>query len=85
MICHHSNRYALTGASWVTNAYIAISKEAVGVGAMTMEKVEKTEEEERESLGREGTAIYSPFINASSRDSSAALPVSSSGVGNKHF
>ncbi|XP_057777641.1 binding partner of ACD11 1 isoform X2 [Salvia miltiorrhiza] len=80
-----NNRYVLTGASWVTNAYIAVTKAAEDVGAMTMEKVEKAEEEKRETLRREGEAIYSQFINASRRDLSPALPITSAHASSNHF
>ncbi|XP_042005293.1 binding partner of ACD11 1-like isoform X2 [Salvia splendens] len=80
------NSYVLTGASWVTNAYIAITKAVEDVGAMTMQKAERVEEEEkRKSLGKEGDAIYSQFINASRYNSSPALPVSSADVSSKHL
>lgn len=78
------NGYVLTGASWVTNAYIAITKAVEDVGAMTMQKVERVEEEEKRSLGKEG-AIYSQFINASRYNASPALPVSSADVSSKHL
>ncbi|KAH6830948.1 RNA-binding family protein [Perilla frutescens var. hirtella] len=71
-----TNRYVLTGASWITNAYISVSKAAEDVGALTMEKVEKAEEGKREVLSSE-------FINARRDESSPALPVSSSDVSNK--
>ena len=67
------NSYVLTGASWVTNAYIAITKAVEDVGAMTMQKVERVEEEE--------DAIY----QCQSLNSSPALPVSSADVSSKHL
>lgn len=73
-----SNRYVLTGASWVTNAYIAVTKAAEEVGAMTMEKVERAEVEKRESLGRDGEGICSEFIGR--EPAASGLPVTSADV-----
>lgn len=78
-----SNRYVSTGASWVTNALSAVSKAAEDVGVMTMEKVEKAEEEKRESLEKETAGIASDFTNAARLDETPVLPVSSSDVTNK--
>ncbi|CAI9096805.1 OLC1v1033024C1 [Oldenlandia corymbosa var. corymbosa] len=52
-----SNRYVLTGASWVTNAYNKVAKAAEDVSQMTKEKVEKAEEEKREHSPRENKAM----------------------------
>ncbi|KAI3453189.1 hypothetical protein Pfo_009852 [Paulownia fortunei] len=77
-----SNRYVSTGASWVTNALSAVSKAAEDVGVMTKEKVEKAEEEKRETLEKERAAIAYDFTNAR-LDESPALPVSSADETNK--
>ncbi|KAG9131604.1 hypothetical protein Leryth_015155, partial [Lithospermum erythrorhizon] len=44
------NRYVLTGASWVTNAFNKVTKAAEEVGQKTIEKVGKVEDEERRKM-----------------------------------
>ncbi|KAK6122430.1 hypothetical protein DH2020_043821 [Rehmannia glutinosa] len=77
-----SNRYVSTGASWVTSALSAVSKAAEDVGVMTKEKVEKAEEEKRETLEKERAAIAYDFTN-DSLAGSPAVPVSSVDATNK--
>lgn len=56
-----SNYYVLTGAAWFSNAVTAVTKAAEEVTQMTKVKVEKAEEEKKESIYRERTGIISNF------------------------
>lgn len=79
-----SNRYVSTGASWVTSALSAVSKVAEEVGAMTKDKVEKVEEERKETPKKEMEVIGLDFANIPSRAESApAILVSSADGTNK--
>lgn len=44
-----TNPYVSTGASWVSNAFNVVSKTAEGVRAIAKEKVEKADENKRET------------------------------------
>lgn len=48
-----TNPYVSTGASWVSNAFNVVSKTAEGVRAIAKEKVEKADENKRETLDKE--------------------------------
>lgn len=75
-----SNPYVLTGASWVSNALSAVAKVADDVGMMTNEKVERAEEEKKETMDRQRTEIITDFAQTHLDESSApkpSLPVSS--------
>ncbi|XP_057507714.1 binding partner of ACD11 1-like isoform X1 [Actinidia eriantha] len=71
-----SNRYVLTGASWVTSAFSTVTKAAEDVSTMTKEKVEKAEEEKKETLYKENAAIINDFAKVHLDESPVgALPV----------
>jgi len=73
-----SNRYVSAGASWVSGALSAFAKAAGDVGAMTKEKVERAEEEKKESVYNERTGIVADFAKVHLDESPTALmPVSS--------
>ncbi|XP_060207645.1 binding partner of ACD11 1 isoform X1 [Lycium barbarum] len=44
------NRYVLTGTTWVADAFSKVAKAAGEVGQMTKEKVETTEDEQRQKM-----------------------------------
>ncbi|KAJ0038618.1 hypothetical protein Pint_22459 [Pistacia integerrima] len=56
-----SNRYILTGVTWVSSAFGAVTKAAEDVSTMTKEKFEKAEEEKKEVIYRERTGIINDF------------------------
>ncbi|XP_010271222.1 PREDICTED: binding partner of ACD11 1-like isoform X2 [Nelumbo nucifera] len=56
-----SNRYVSTGASWVSSALSMVAKAAEDVTLMTKEKVEKAEEEKKETIYRERTGLVNDF------------------------
>ncbi|XP_072990957.1 binding partner of ACD11 1-like [Typha latifolia] len=56
-----SNHYMSTGASWVSTLLGMVAKAAGDVSSMTMEKVEKTEEERKEIICRERRGTVSDF------------------------
>ncbi|XP_022941587.1 binding partner of ACD11 1-like isoform X2 [Cucurbita moschata] len=56
-----SNYYVFTGAAWFSNAVTAVTKAAEEVTQMTKAKVEKAEEEKKESIYRERTGIINNF------------------------
>lgn len=71
-----SNRYVSTGASWFSSAFNALAKAAEDVSTMTKEKVEKAEEEKKETLFKERAAIISDFASIHLDNSSVGeLPV----------
>ncbi|KAL1807655.1 hypothetical protein ACET3Z_024645 [Daucus carota] len=51
------NRYVSTGASWVSSALSMFAKAAEDVSLMTRDKVEKADEEKKETLYREPTVV----------------------------
>ncbi|XAR72175.1 hypothetical protein NMG60_11018724 [Bertholletia excelsa] len=65
-----SNRYVSTGASWITNAFSAVAKAAEDVSTLTKEKVEKAEEEKKENLNKERSAVVNEFAKVHLDDSS---------------
>ncbi|KAM6546778.1 hypothetical protein CsatB_027514 [Cannabis sativa] len=69
-----NNPYVLTGASWVSSAFSAFAKAAEDVTILTKEKVEKAEEEKKETIYRERTAIISDFAHFQLDDASAREP-----------
>ncbi|KAL2518663.1 RNA-binding (RRM/RBD/RNP motif) family protein [Abeliophyllum distichum] len=58
-----TNPYVSTGASWVSNAFNVVSKTAEGVRAITKEKVEKAEENKRETVDKEKATIVNDLAN----------------------
>uniref|UniRef100_A0A1D1XX86 Protein vip1 n=1 Tax=Anthurium amnicola TaxID=1678845 RepID=A0A1D1XX86_9ARAE len=56
-----NNRYVSTGASWVSSALSKVAKAAEDVTLMTKEKVEKAEEEKKETIYRQRTGMVSEF------------------------
>ncbi|KAM7484721.1 hypothetical protein LguiA_000730 [Lonicera macranthoides] len=71
-----SNCYVSTGASWFSSAFNALAKAAEDVSTMTKEKVEKAEEEKKETLFKERAAIITDFASIHLDNSSAGeLPV----------
>ncbi|KAJ8760657.1 hypothetical protein K2173_015324 [Erythroxylum novogranatense] len=52
-----SNRYILTGASWISGAISAVAKAAEDVSMMTKEKIEKAEENKKATLVRDRTEV----------------------------
>ncbi|KAL9254940.1 Binding partner of ACD11 1-like protein [Drosera capensis] len=48
-----SNRFVLTGASWLSSAFGVVARAAEDVSTMTKEKVQKAEEERKEVLCRD--------------------------------
>ncbi|XP_062113296.1 binding partner of ACD11 1 [Humulus lupulus] len=69
-----NNPYVLTGASWVSSAFSAFAKAAEDVSMLTKEKVEKAEEEKKESIYRERTGIISDFALIHLDEASAKEP-----------
>ncbi|KAL8535855.1 hypothetical protein ACS0TY_011480 [Phlomoides rotata] len=59
-----SNHYLSAGALLLSTALSAVSKAAMDVSVMTKEKVDKAEEEKRETLEKERAGIASEFVNA---------------------
>ncbi|GAB2279938.1 hypothetical protein Dimus_014573 [Dionaea muscipula] len=55
------NRYVLTGASWLSNAFSAVARVAEDVSTMTKEKVQMAEEERKEILCRDRRDIIRNF------------------------
>ncbi|XP_049935819.1 binding partner of ACD11 1-like isoform X2 [Nymphaea colorata] len=78
-----SNRYVFTSAAWVSSALNMVAKAAEDVSLKTKEKIEKAEEEKRESIYRERTDMISNFaqihLDESSADEPATLPLDHSG------
>ncbi|CAN6466753.1 unnamed protein product [Victoria cruziana] len=78
-----SNRYVFTSAAWVSSALNMVAKAAEDVSVKTKEKIEKAEEEKRESIYRERTDMISNFaqihLDESSIDELATLPLDHSG------
>ncbi|XP_052205105.1 binding partner of ACD11 1-like [Diospyros lotus] len=71
-----SNRYVLTGASWLSNAFSVVAKAAEDVSTMTKEKVGKAEEERKENLYKQRPATVNDFAQIHLDQSSVGeLPV----------
>eukprot|EP00268_Persea_americana_P056927 TRINITY_DN6777_c0_g1_i1.p1 TRINITY_DN6777_c0_g1~~TRINITY_DN6777_c0_g1_i1.p1 ORF type:complete len:311 (+),score=84.26 TRINITY_DN6777_c0_g1_i1:208-1140(+) len=68
-----SNRYVSTGASWMWNAFNMVAKAAEDVTLMTKEKVEKAEEEKKETIYRERTGLVNNFAQIHLDDDSALM------------
>ncbi|XP_058213008.1 binding partner of ACD11 1-like isoform X3 [Rhododendron vialii] len=58
-----SNPIVSSGASWLTSAFGAVTKVAEDVSSMTKEKVEKAEEEKKETLDKERAAVVNDFAH----------------------
>ncbi|KAJ1697273.1 hypothetical protein LUZ63_005785 [Rhynchospora breviuscula] len=56
-----NNRYVSTGASWFTSALGMVAKAAGDVTSLTKEKVEKVEEERKESIWKERNGMVSEY------------------------
>lgn len=69
-----SNRYILTGVTWVSSALSAVTKTAEDVSTMTKEKIEKAEEEKKEAIFRERTGIINDFSQVHLDSSTAGDP-----------
>ncbi|KAK3222154.1 hypothetical protein Dsin_009179 [Dipteronia sinensis] len=69
-----TNRYILTGATWVSSAFNKVSKAAEDVSVMTKDKVLKAEEEKKEIIHKERTAIINDFAHIHLDNSSAGDP-----------
>lgn len=76
-----TNRYVLTGASWLSSVFSKVSKAADDVSVLTKEKVSKAEEEKNEIVYKERTGIISDFAKIHLDNSPAGdrpiLPISS--------
>lgn len=68
-----SNRYILTGATWVTGAFSAVTKAAEDVSTRTKEKVEKAEEEKND-IYKDRTGIINDFGQSNPDHSTAGNP-----------
>ncbi|KAL0446711.1 UNVERIFIED_CONTAM: Binding partner of ACD11 1 [Sesamum latifolium] len=74
-----NTRIVSAGASWFSSAFRVVSNAAEGVSTMTREKVEKVEEERRESFEKERAAIaYNPANDHV--DESPGIPVTAGDV-----
>ncbi|KAF6144695.1 hypothetical protein GIB67_006187 [Kingdonia uniflora] len=69
-----SNHFVSTGANWVSNAISMVAKAAEDVSVMTKEKVEKAEEEKKETIYRERTGVVNDFAHIHLDDSLASEP-----------
>ena len=69
-----SNPYVSTGASWLSNAFNAVTRAAEDVGMLTKEKVEKAEEEKKDIIYKERTGIINDFAQLHLDESSVAEP-----------
>ncbi|KAL5827755.1 hypothetical protein ACOSQ3_019603 [Xanthoceras sorbifolium] len=69
-----TNRYVLTGATWVSSAFSMVSKAAEDISVMTKEKVLKAEEEKKEIIYKERTGIINDFAQTHLDNSSARDP-----------
>ncbi|TXG57089.1 hypothetical protein EZV62_018402 [Acer yangbiense] len=69
-----TNRYVLTGATWVSSAFNKVSKAAEDVSVMTKDKVLKAEDEKNEIIHKERTAIINDFAHIHLDNSSAGDP-----------
>ncbi|KAK9118100.1 hypothetical protein Scep_016193 [Stephania cephalantha] len=80
-----NNQYVSTGAAWVSNAFSLVAKAAEDVSLMTKEKVIKAEEEKKENIYKERTAVINNFakihLDESLPDEPAVLPVESADDG----
>ncbi|XP_068663185.1 binding partner of ACD11 1-like isoform X1 [Aristolochia californica] len=56
-----SNRYISTGSSWISSAFNMMAKAAEDVTTLTKEKLEKAEEEKKESIYLMRTGIVNDF------------------------
>lgn len=65
-----SNPYVSTGASWVSNALSAVARAAEDVSTMTKEKVEKAEEEKKETLIKDSVEIINGLADNHQDDQS---------------
>lgn len=65
-----SNPYVSTGASWVSNAFSAVARAAEDVSTMTKEKVEKAEEEKKETLIKDSVEIINGLADNHQDDQS---------------
>ncbi|KAH9794428.1 RRM domain-containing protein [Citrus sinensis] len=61
-----SNRYVLTGATWVTSAFSRVTKAAEDVSMKTKVKVEKAEEEKKEGINTKKAEIINDLALANS-------------------
>lgn len=61
-----SNRYVLTGATWVTSAFSRVTKAAEDVSMNTKVKVEKAEEEKKEGINTKKAEIINDLALANS-------------------
>lgn len=82
------NRYILTGASWVTNAFNKVAKTAEDVSVMTKDKMEKAEEEKKVAVARERSGMVNEYAQFHFDDEPlpgepATLPVDSTGEGKR--
>ncbi|KAK9106586.1 hypothetical protein Syun_022597 [Stephania yunnanensis] len=80
-----NNQYVSTGAAWVSNAFSLVAKAAEDVSLMTKEKVIKAEEEKKENIYKERTAVINNYakihLDESFPDEPAVLPVESADDG----
>ncbi|XP_043695444.1 binding partner of ACD11 1-like isoform X2 [Telopea speciosissima] len=56
-------RYISAGASWVSSALGMVAKAAEDLSQMTKDKVEKAEEEKKESISRQSTGILNNYTH----------------------
>ncbi|XP_077240021.1 binding partner of ACD11 1-like [Tasmannia lanceolata] len=68
-----NNRYISTGASWVSSALNMVAKAAEDVSLMTKEKVDKAEEEKKETIYRERKEIVNNFAQIHLDDESQMM------------
>lgn len=80
-----TNRYVSTGASWVSSALSMVAKAAEDVSLMTKEKVDKAEEEKKETIYKVRTGIVNDFaqihLDESSTGEPAVVPIDSADDG----
>ncbi|KAK9115830.1 hypothetical protein Sjap_014777 [Stephania japonica] len=80
-----NNQYVSTGAAWLSNAFSMVAKAAEDVSLMTKEKVIKAEEEKKENIYKERTAVINDFakihLDESLPDEPAVVPVESADDG----
>jgi hypothetical protein len=69
-----SNHYVLTGTSWISSAFSVVAKAAEDVTMMTKEKVEKADEDKKETLYRERTGIINNFAQIHLDETSSTEP-----------
>ncbi|KAI8560729.1 hypothetical protein RHMOL_Rhmol04G0279000 [Rhododendron molle] len=80
-----SNPIVSSGASWLTSAFGAVTKVAEDVSSMTKEKVEKAEEEKKETLDKERAAVVNDFAHLDGSSMGEIQIVTASSADNHKF